>query len=178
MQAAKAEADVPRVMEESQVIFRANEYEKNRYRYGFSMEGQGTDGFMKHVMQGIVTLFPSMNRGEAASERFVQSAQASVDHTPAYAIIRSRDNSRESQVQSGMLYSRLVLQAHALGLAVQPLSQALEEYPEMAAVYEAVHRDYAAQGGTLQMLVRVGQPVKEAPLSMRRDVTELLGEDL
>jgi hypothetical protein len=178
IQAAKAEAGVPRVMEESQVIFRANEYDKNRYRYGFSMEGQGTAGFMKHVMQGVVTLFPSMNRGQAASDRFVQSAQASVDHTPAYAIIRSRDNSRESQVESGMLYSRLVLQAHALNLALQPLSQALEEYPEMAAVYQTIHRDYSPQGSTLQMLVRVGQPVKEAPLSMRREVMELLGEDL
>ncbi|RAV05625.1 Acg family FMN-binding oxidoreductase [Paenibacillus sp. YN15] len=178
MEAAQAEAGVSRVMEESERIFRANEYEKNRYRYGFSMEGQGTTGFLKHVMQGIVTLFPSMNRGQAASDRFVQSAQAAADHTPAYAVIRSRDNSRESQVESGMLYSRLVLQAHELGLAVQPLSQALEEYPEMAAVYQAIHRDYAPQGSILQMLVRVGQPVKEAPLSMRRDVTELLGEDL
>ncbi len=176
MQAAKVEAGVPRVMEESERIFRANEYEKNRYRYGFSVEGQGTAGMMKHVLQGMVTLFPSMNRGQGASDRFVQSTQAAVDHTPAYAIIRSRDNSRESQVLSGMLYSRLVLQAHSLGLAVQPLSQALEEYPEMAGIYAAIHRDYAPQGGTLQMLVRVGQPVKEAPLSMRRDVRELFSE--
>lgn len=178
MDAAAVEAGVSRVMEESERIFRANEYDKNRYRYGFSMEGQGTTGFMKHVMQGVVTLVPSMNQGKAASERFVQSTQAAVDHTPAYAMIRSRDNSRESQIESGMLYSRLVLQAHALGLAVQPLSQVLEEYAEMGAVYQAIHRDYAPQGGTLQMLVRVGQPVKEAPLSMRRDVMELVVEEL
>jgi hypothetical protein len=176
MQAAKAEAGVPQVMEESERIFRANEYAKNRYRYGFSVEGQGTAGIMKHMLQGVVTLFPSMNRGQGASDRFVQSTQAAVDHTPAYAIIRSGDNSRESQVLSGMLYSRLVLQAHSLGLAVQPLSQALEEYPEMAGIYAAIHRDYAPQGGTLQMLVRIGQPVKEAPLSMRRDVRELFSE--
>lgn len=176
MQAAKAEAGVPRVMEESAAIFRANEYAKNRYRYGFSVEGQGTTGLMKHVLQGLVTLFPSMNRGQAASDRFIQSTQEAADHTPAYALIRSLDNSRESQVLSGMVYSRLVLQAHALGLAVQPLSQALEEYPEMAGIYAALHRDYAPQGGTLQMLVRIGKPVKEAPLSMRRDVRELFSE--
>lgn len=176
MQAAEAEADVPRVMEESSAIFRANEYAKNRYRYGLSVEGQGTTGLMKHVLQGLVTLFPSMNRGQAASDRFIQSTREAADHTPAYALIRSADNSRESQVRSGMLYSRLVLEAHSLGLAVQPLSQALEEYPEMAGIYAAIHRDYAPQGGTLQMLVRIGQPVKEAPLSMRRDVRELFSE--
>jgi len=174
MRAAKIEAGVPRVMAEGDAIFRSNEYQKNRYRYGYSVEGQGTSGFMKHLLQGMVTLFPSMNSGKASSERFIQSAQDSVDHTPAYALIVSPDNSRQAQVESGMLYSRFVLQAHVLGLAVQPLSQALEEYPEMKAVYDEIHRTYAPEGGTIQMLLRVGRPEKEVPLSMRRDVTDLL----
>lgn len=174
MDAARVEAGVSRVMAESDNIFRANEYEKNRYRYGFSMEGQGTSGLMKHLLQGLVTLMPSINSGKASTDRFIQSAQASVDHTPAYVLIRSLDNSRESQVESGMLYSRMVLQAHVLGLAVQPLSQALEEYPEMKAVYEGIHREYAPQGSTIQMLLRIGQPVGKVPLSMRRDVRDLM----
>ena len=57
MKGATIEAGVTRVMKESEIIFRANEYQKNNYRYGFSVEGQGTSGFMKHVMQGLVTLF-------------------------------------------------------------------------------------------------------------------------
>lgn len=42
MKGASIEADVNRVMKESETIFRANEYQKNKYRYGFSVEGQGT----------------------------------------------------------------------------------------------------------------------------------------
>lgn len=175
--AAKIEAGVSRVMAESERIFRANEFEKNRYRYGFSIEGQGTSGPMKHVLQGLITLFPSMNRGKTASDRFVQSVEDSVKHTPAYVLIRSRDNSREAQVKAGMLYSRLLLQAHALGLAVQPLSQALEEYPEMKPVYKGIHRDYAPDSSTIQMLLRIGQPEKKAPLSMRRDLTDFITAD-
>ncbi len=171
---AEIEADVSRVMQETGVIFRANEYRKNKYRYGFSVEGQGTSGMMQHIMQGLVTLFPSMNEGKAASDLFIKSTKTSVDNTPAYAMIISKDNSRRNQVKSGMLYSRLILEAHRLGIVMQPLSQVLEEYPEMQEPYGSIHNDYAADGSTIQMLVRMGVPAKEVSLSMRRDVMDLI----
>ncbi|MBM6994954.1 hypothetical protein IM700_004680 [Paenibacillus sp. DXFW5] len=174
IRAAKIEASVRRVMKETELIFRANEREKNEYRYGFSVEGQGTQGLMRHLMQGMVTLFPSLNVGQAAADTFVKSTQTSVDHTSVYAMIVASENTRSAQVLSGMAYSRLILEAHRLGLAVQPLSQALEEYPEMKAEYDGIHRDYAPGGGSIQMLVRVGRPTQEAPLSMRRDVMNLM----
>ena len=174
MEGAAVEAGVDRVMRETEFIFRANEYQKNKYRYGFSVEGQGTSGMMRHLMQGLVTLFPAMNSGKAASDLFISSTQKAVDNTPAFAMILTDGNSRREQVESGMAYSRLVLTAGRLGLAVQPLSQPLEEYPEMKEVYEGIHRDYAPGGGTIQMLVRLGKPTKDVPLSMRRDVTDLL----
>lgn len=54
MQAAAIEAGVSRIRKESEIIFRANEYQKNKYRYGFSVEGQGTLGIMRHFMQGML----------------------------------------------------------------------------------------------------------------------------
>ncbi len=174
MQSATIEAGVERIMGESGAIFRANEYQKNQFRYGYSVEGQGTSGFMKHILQGLVTLFPGMNSGSAATKTFISSTQTSIDNTPAYAMIVTSGNSRTQQVESGMLYSKLVLTGHTLGLAMQPLSQVLEEYPEMRAPYTAFKRQYAPSGGTVQMLFRVGTPTKTPPLSMRRDVQSLL----
>lgn len=174
IKAASIEAGVNRVMTESEIIFRANEYQKNKYRYGFSVEGQGTSGFMKHLMQGLVTVFPSMNSGKAASDMFIQSTQISVENTPAYAMIITKDNTRLSQVKSGMLYSKLILAAHQQGLVMQPLSQVLEEYPEMNELYNGIHRDYTPEGGTIQMLVRLGKPTKDVPQSMRRDIMDLI----
>lgn len=174
MQGAAVEAGVDRVMKETEVIFRANEYQKNRYRYGFSVEGQGTSGFLKHLMQGLVTLFPSMNRGKTASDLFIQSTRTAVDNTPAYAMIITKDNTRISQVKSGMLYSKLILAAHQQGFVMQPLSQVLEEYPEMNELYSGIHLDYAPEGGTIQMLVRIGKPEEQVPQSMRRDVMDLI----
>ncbi len=177
LQSATVEAGVTRVMDESNVIFRANEYEKNQNRYGYSVEGQGTSGFMRNILQGLVTLFPSMNTGKAASQNFINYTQTSVNNTPAYAMIVTIGNSRIEQVESGMLYSKLVLTGHTLGLVMQPLSQVLEEYPEMQAPYTAFKQEYAPDGGTVQMLFRVGVPTKSTPLSMRRDVQSLILED-
>ncbi|GIP23598.1 hypothetical protein [Paenibacillus sp. J22TS3] len=171
---AAIEAGVHRINEESRRIFRGNEYEKNRYRYGFSLEGQGTTGFMKHMMQGLITIFPFLNNEQASSDMIIRSTQAAAGHTPAYAMILTEGNSRTQQVLAGMLYSRLILSAHSLGLVMQPVSQVLEEYPEMERQYYSIHRDYAARGGTIQMLVRVGAPTKSAAPTMRRDALDFL----
>jgi hypothetical protein len=57
---------------------------------------------------------------------------------------------------------------------MQPLSQVLEEYPEMDQPYSEFKQEYASNNGTVQMLFRIGTPTKEAPLSMRRDVQSLI----
>jgi hypothetical protein len=56
----------------------------------------------------------------------------------------------------GADWVRANLACTAEGLAIQPLSQALQEYPEMAGPYRAVHERLAPEGGTVQMLARVG----------------------
>ena len=73
-----------------------------------------------------------------------------------------------------MLYSRLILTAHSLGLAIQPPSQVLEEYPEMSEPYSRIHDDYAPVGGTIQMFFRIGTATQEFPQTMRRDVMKLV----
>lgn len=172
MQSATIEAGVSRAMEETSNIFRANEYEKNRYRYGFSVEGQSTSGLMKFVLQGLLTIVPSLNSGKAASQNFIDSTKVSVDSTPAYAMIVTPKNDRVTQVKSGMIYSRLVLTGHTVGLAMQPLSQVLEEYPEMNRLYTEFNQKYAPEGGTIQMLVRTGYSKKCMPFSMRQDIMD------
>ena len=170
IESAIMEAGVPRVMEETNTIFRANEHQKNRYRYGFSVEGQGTSGLMKPVLQGMLTMFPSLNSGKAASQNFIKSTMTSAKNAPAYVMIVTERNDRATQVRSGMIYSRLVLTGHTMGLAMQPLSQVLEEYPEMNHLYTKFKQKYAPKDGTIQMLFRTGYPKKRMPLSMRQDI--------
>ncbi|WP_324293175.1 Acg family FMN-binding oxidoreductase [Lacrimispora defluvii] len=176
MESATIEAGVTRAMDESNAIFRPNEKEKNKYRWGFSVEGQGASGFKRYLLQGLITMFPSINEGKGASENFIHYTKTAVDHTAAYALITTSANTRTDQVLSGMLYSRMILTGHTMGLAMQPLSQVLEEYPEMKQPYDNFRKDYACQGQTIQMLVRIGKPETAAPNSMRRDVMSFIIE--
>lgn len=69
---------------------------------------------------------------------------------------------------------RLALTAQGLGLAIQPLSQVLEEYPDMAQVKQRFEQAIAVPAGrTAQMLVRVGYG-GPGPHRPRRDPQVLL----
>ncbi|GKU25061.1 hypothetical protein [Clostridium folliculivorans] len=176
MKGAEIEANIHRMNEESAKVFRVNEYEKNKYRYGYSFEGQNITGLKKYLMQGIITLIASINSEKASSDIYINSTKTAVENTPAYGMVITKNNSRIEQVKSGMIYSSLVLNAHALGLVMQPLSQVLEEYPEMKDQYVNFHKDYANKGETIQMLFRIGKPTKEVPQTMRRDVMDFINK--
>ena len=78
--------------------------------------------------------------------------------TPAYFWLVTEGNSRDLQVAAGRAHVRVNLAATAAGLALHPNEQALQEYPEVARPYQAVHAllDAPAPRFTVQMLARLG----------------------
>lgn len=176
LRAAEIEAGNDKVQQESSELFRPNEWKKNEYRYGFSLEGQGLPAFNVHLMQGLISLFPFLNSPEASGKAFLSQAESAVENTPAYALVITKGNSRTVQAEAGILYSRFLLKATDMGYAMQPMSQALEEYPEMAETYQEIHGEYAGENETIQMLIRLGVPEKEVSPTMRLDVTEIIGK--
>ena len=159
---------------ESDAVFYATEQAKNQARSGFAVEGQGTSGFMKYFLQGVLTIVPAVNDDAAGAKNAIALTGAGVAHTGAYALIGTPGNTRAEQVQPGILYAQLCLHARTLGLVMQPLSQVLQEYPTMAAPYAAIHAKYAPAGQTIQMLVRMGTATTEYPVTMRRDAHALI----
>ena len=174
VQGTLIETEYEPATKESDAVFLSTEGAKNSVRSGFAVEGQGTSGLMKYLLQGIITIVPSVNGDAAAAKNAIAMTNAAVLHTPAYAMIRTPGNTRVEQVEAGVLYAEFSLRARTLGLVVQPLSQVLQEYPTMAEPYAAVHKQYAAEGETIQMLVRLGSPTTEYPNSMRRDPNSLV----
>ena len=160
--------------EESNAVFHSTEQAKNDARSGFAVEGQGTSGFMKYLLQGAITLVPSLNDDAAAAKNAIAMTASGVDHTAAYVLISTEGNTRTEQVEAGMLYAHLSLRARTLGLVMQPLSQALQEYPPMAAPYAAIHSEYAPGGSTIQMMIRIGTATTDYPTTMRRDANDLV----
>ncbi len=90
--------------------------------------------------------------------------------------LASSDNTRPTQVASGRAYVRTHLLATAAGVDMHPLSQALQEFPEMRGPREAVHRTLGldAKGETLQMLSRVGFAAEQRGPSPRRNLDSML----
>ncbi len=83
-------------------------------------------------------------------DRACRSAMAFVWSTTA-------TNTRRDQLEAGRAWIRMQLAANALGLAFHPLSQALQEFPEMAEHYKKAHELLSSRtGATVQMLTRLG----------------------
>ena len=159
---------------ESDAVFHSTEQSKNAARSGFAVEGQGTSGIMKYVLQGLITIIPAVNDDAAGAKNAIALTDAGVAHTASYGLISTKGNTRTEQVRAGILYAQFCLHARTLGLVMQPLSQVLQEYPTMAGPYAAIHADYAPDGQTIQMLVRIGTPTSQYPVSMRRDANALV----
>jgi hypothetical protein len=90
--------------------------------------------------------------------------------------LASPDNTRLTQIAAGRTYVRCHLLATAAGSDMHPLSQALQEFPEVRGPREAIHKTLglAALGETLQMLSRVGYATEQRGPSPRRGLESIL----
>jgi len=78
--------------------------------------------------------------------------------------ISTPTNTRLDQIKAGAAYLRLNLNATAQGLAMHPLSQALQEYVEMQEALGLIHHLLEAKGETrVQMFARIGYAKQIAP---------------
>lgn len=90
-----------------------------------------------------------------------------LDSTPGFLWMATEDNDRVTQVNAGRAYVRVQLAATAFGVSLQPLQQALQEYPEQAAPHAAIRSllGAARPAQTVQMWARAGfaPPIGPAP---------------
>ena len=90
-------------------------------------------------------------------------------------------NTRSDQIRTGRLYVRQQLQATALGVGMHPMSQAVQEFAEMAPHFEHVHQlvlgrpaPRTPQEPTVQMFCRIGYPQGEVPATPRRPLARFV----
>lgn len=159
-------------MHETNQVLRMSERQKNEHRYGLTMDSQGLSNVTQFFVQSLGTLFPLDE--EASGEFWRKNEFRRIEHTPAYALIISSDNSRIAQVKTGMLYSRFQLAGTMMGLSMQPTSQVLQEYPEMAELYKQVHQTFTDNGHIIQMMARLGEASHSVIHSPRMDVKSFI----
>lgn len=154
------EIETPHTFKESVDLFRIGkaEIEANPDGIDFSgpmFETLGALGLM--TREG--TLDPTSTMFAHGKAAVLENTQTAMGH-----LWQTTDgNTRLDQINAGRDWVRLNLAATAEGVAMQPLSQALQEYPEMAMHYQQIHQMLAQEGETVQMLCRLGYGVPIGP---------------
>lgn len=97
------------------------------------------------------------------------------DSAPAFVWLSSQenDNTPDTRLTIGMSYARMNLAATAVGLAMHPWSQGLEEYSEMDSIRHELRRALQNGENFPHMLVRVGH-AEDAQPAVRRGVDAIL----
>ena len=147
------ETMTPRTMKESVDLMRMGKAEINATPDGIDMGG----AFLESLMVAGVLTRASLEDPESVSFREgIKTYSEMLNATPAYAALTSATNTRADQIDAGRRWLRLNLMTTGMGLSLHPVSQALQEYPEMAPHYAAAHALLAPKGHTVQMLGRLG----------------------
>ncbi len=161
--ALRIEIETPHTYRESVDLFRIGKAEVEANPDGIDFTGPL---FESLHMTGMFTREAALDPGSATYKQGLEAVYSNTRTAMGHVWLVTGGNTRADQIAAGGDWLRLNLGATAAGLGIQPLSQALQEYPEMAQIYADVHAQLAPGGGTVQMLARIGYG-PEIPVSPR-----------
>ena len=166
MEAWRIELETPRTVMESYKVLRVGPQEIAAHRDGISVN---TPLVRALAMLGLFDRSKAPAPDDSATTGQVKDFNARLTTTPAFFWLVTEGNDRKTQVNAGRAYVRTQLAATAQGLAMQPLSQALQEYPEQAKPYADIHALLQAPrpSHTVQMWARLGYAPAIGPAPRR-----------
>ncbi|MBU0748924.1 MAG: twin-arginine translocation pathway signal protein [Gammaproteobacteria bacterium] len=176
-ESAKVELLTPRTMMESIHLTRVGPGEILQHRDGISLNSP----FVRAVSAlGMFDRSAPPAEGSAAYKSAMGRFEGHSRTAMGFVWITG-PNTRSDQVRTGRLYVRQQLQATALGVGLHPMSQAVQEFAEMAPHFERVHQlvlgrpaPRSASDPTVQMFCRIGYPQGEVPATPRRPLARFV----
>jgi hypothetical protein len=181
IQSAQVELLTPRTVMESILLTRVGPQEILKHRDGISINDL--------MVRALDTLgqFDRSAPPKTGSQAYKAMMGRFAGHgqTAMGFIWLSGKNRRIDQVNAGRAYVRLQLKATELGVGVHPMSQALQEFPEMAPHYARAHQltinraaPMTPDEETLQMFCRLGYTNKPVPATPRRPLEAFIRSDV
>jgi hypothetical protein len=165
----RVEVGTDRTYQESVDVMRITADEIAKHRDGISLHGPFFWWMNTTGMFTRETAMDDFGRGQAMS-----MIDGQVKGCASFAWLVSGANDRETQLESGRAYVRSALAAAGMGLTQHPLSQALQEFPEMVGPYQEIKTILGApQSDTVQMFYRVGTAPR-GELAPRRKLDDIL----
>lgn len=108
-------------------------------------------------MTGIISHKGLDTPGSTAYNEGLKMYDPIIHSAQGFAWVKAAENTRLSQLQAGRAWVRMNLSAQKVGLCIHPLSQILQEFPEMAEQYEGIRSELSVgPDGVVHMLGRVG----------------------
>jgi len=153
------EVTTPAAWQESVDLFRIGKAEINANPDGIDVSNPLLEGL---YLTGILPREAASDINDPNVQAVLEETSQAILTVPAFTTIRSIGNSRIDQIGAGRRWLRLNLTTTANGLALRPVSQALQEYPEMKPIYEEIHTKFAQSGETIQMLGLLGYAERTA----------------
>lgn len=157
----EVEITTPRTHKESTRLTRVGEKQINANPDGISLSGPLMEGLKVAGMMAPETMNNPTSTAFKGTRDFYNGL---IDTAMAFAWLNSPDNSRISQINAGAHWLRLNLAATQAGLAFHPLSQALQEFPEMTEQYTKIHQELGVRTPSrIQGLFRLGYAKSSSP---------------
>ncbi len=157
----KIELNTPRTFGESVKWTRVGSRQVAENPDGISLKGTPMELFR------LLGLLTPEKMGDNTSTAFQATYDfyANLIHSAqGWAWIWTSDNKRSNQLEAGKAWVRLHLQATQLGLALHPVSQVLQEFPEMDKFYREMHSWAGIKApARIQGLLRLGYATPPAP---------------
>ena len=108
-------------------------------------------------MTGIVSPEAIDTPGSTAYQQGLDMYHPIIHSAQGFVWVKAAANTRLSQLQAGRAWVRMNLAAQQAGLGIHPLSQILQEFPEMGEPYEGIRTELGVErDGVIHMLGRVG----------------------
>jgi hypothetical protein len=155
------EAKTPRTHKESVDLIRIGKTEIEANPDGIALGGAMIEAL---ALAGQISRAALADPASSAFKAGIDKYRPIMGSAMGYAWVITSQNSRREQLEAGRRYVRMNLAANAAGLSVHPVSQALQEFPEMRASLDNAKSLLAVpEGSTLQMLARLGYAPAQPP---------------
>lgn len=143
-----------RTMQESVVLMRIGKAEVLANPDGIDLSGPLFEALNA---AGLLTREQIADPTTTAFQQGMDIYRDVIDSAMGYVWLINDGDTRAEQIAAGRAYVRMHLEATARGIDMHPLSQALQEYEEIAALYEEAKVALGARPTqTVQMLARIG----------------------
>jgi hypothetical protein len=135
---------LPRTRRESIAVTRIGKKEIEADPWGLSLGGPMIEAL---AIAGVMTREKQDQAGETAFEETLAFYERACASASAFIATSTASNTRRDQLAAGAAWVRIHQAAAQRGIAFHPLSQALQEFPEMAPAYDRAHEILAHQPG-------------------------------